>query len=41
MVKDVVLEVVVGLCNVPEAWYLLESTELELIGEVAAPEKVA
>jgi hypothetical protein len=30
-----------GACDVPEAWYLLESMGLDLIAEIAAPEKVA
>ena len=41
MVKDVVLEVVVGLCDVPEGAAPAGVMELKLVVEVAAPEKVA
>ena len=41
MVKDVVLEVVVGLCDVLEGAVPAGVMELELVVEVVAPERVA
>jgi hypothetical protein len=41
VVKDVVLEVVVGLCDVLEGAVPAGVMELELVVEVVAPERVA